>query len=134
MTDVPQTRVRDALAALVIAVTAIPVGGAIVLALAHGDTPCILCWAQRTSMILIALVGLFILRYGPRPRYLGTAVLLGTWGVFMGLRHSALHLARDIGQGFAAPIFGVHTYVWAWFVHWTVLIAIGVLILLLRED
>jgi len=131
---VSQRRVRDALIWLVIVLTALPVGGAVVLALIHGDTPCILCWAQRTSMALIALVGLFIVRYGPRPRYLGTAVLLATWGVFMGLRHSSLHLARDIGQGFSAPFFGMHTYVWAGLIHGTVLLAIGVLLFLLRED
>ncbi len=132
MTALAPDRLRTVLAWVVIALIAIPVGGAVVLWVAHGDTPCILCWSQRTSMILIALVGLFVLRYGPRPRYLGTAVLLGTWGVFMALRHSALHLARDVGQGFAAPIFGVHTYVWSWFIHWIVLAVIGVLMLLMR--
>jgi disulfide bond formation protein DsbB len=85
-------------------------------------------------MVLIALTGLFILRYGPRPRYLGTTVLLATWGVFMSLRHASLHLARDVGQGFATPILGVHTYVWAWFIHWTVLVAIGVLFFFLRDE
>jgi disulfide bond formation protein DsbB len=103
------------------------------LGVVHGDTPCILCWAQRTSMALIALVGLFVLRYGPRPRYLGLALLLGAFGVFMALRHSALHLARDVGQGFAPPIFGLHTYVWSGFIHWTVLGVIGLLLLLLRD-
>jgi len=131
---VSQRRVRDALTWLVIVLTALPVGGAVALALIHGDTPCILCWAQRTSMALIALVGLFIVRYGPRSRYLGTVVLLATWGVFMGLRHSSLHLARDIGQGFSAPFFGMHTYVWAGLIHGIVLLAIGVLFFLLRED
>lgn len=131
---VPPRRLRDALAWLVIVLTAVPVGGALLLAALHGDSPCILCWAQRTSMVLIALTGLFILRYGPRPRYLGLAVLLGAWGTFMSLRHSALHLARDVGQGFAAPILGVHTYAWSWFIHWVVLLAIGVLLMLLRRD
>lgn len=129
-----QGRLRDALAWLVVILIAVPVGGALVLAAAHGDTPCILCWAQRTSMVLIALVGLFIVRYGPRPRYLGLAVLLATWGTFMGFRHWALHMARDVGQGFAAPVLGVHTYTWSWFIHWVVLIAIAVLLMLLRRD
>jgi Disulfide bond formation protein DsbB len=118
----------------VLVLTAVPVGGAVLLALLNGDSPCILCWAQRTSMMLIALVGLFIVRYGPRPRYIGMAVLLGAWGGFMGLRHSALHLARDIGQGFSAPFFGVHTYVWAGFIHWVVLAVVAVLLLLLPDD
>jgi disulfide bond formation protein DsbB len=52
----------------------------------------------------------------------------------MSLRHSALHLARDVGQGFAAPYFGVHTYAWAWFIHWVVLGVVGVLLLSLREE
>lgn len=129
----PQDRLRAALTCVVIVLIAVPVGGALVLAVIHGDSPCILCWAQRTSMVLIALVGLFVLRYGPRPRYLGTAVLLGTWGVFMASRHSSLHLARDVGQGFSAPIFGIHTYVWSWVVHWTVLAVIGVSLFFLRE-
>jgi Disulfide bond formation protein DsbB len=118
----------------VLLLIAVPVGGAVLLALINGDSPCILCWAQRTSMMLIALVGLFIIRYGPRPRYIGLAVLLGAWGVFMGLRHSALHLARDIGQGFSQPFFGVHTYVWAGIIHAVVLAVIAVLLLLLPED
>ena len=128
------TRLRAALLGVVLVLITVPVGGAVLLALINGDSPCILCWAQRSSMILIALVGLFIVRFGPRPRYIGLAVLLGAWGVFMGLRHSALHLARDIGQGFSAPFFGVHTYVWAGFIHWVVLAVIAVLLFLLPED
>lgn len=125
-------QLRRVLAWLVVVLLVVPVGGALWLGVAHGESPCILCWAQRTSMMLIALVALFVVRYGPRPRYLGMLVLLGTWGVFMATRHSALHLARDIGQGFAGPILGVHTYVWAWFIHWVVLLAAGVLLLLVR--
>lgn len=133
MTTLSPDRLRGILAWVVIILTAGPISGAVWLGLAHGDSPCILCWAQRTSMVLIALTGLFVVRYGPRPRYLGMAILLGAWGTFMALRHSALHLARDVGQGFSAPVFGVHTYAWAWFIHWTVLAVIGVLLLFLRE-
>jgi hypothetical protein len=128
------TRLRAALLGVVLVLIAVPVGGAVLLALVNGDSPCILCWAQRTSMVLIALVGLFIVRFGPRPRYVGLAVLLGAWGVFMGLRHASLHLARDIGQGFSAPFFGVHTYVWAGLIHGLVLAVIAVLLVLLPDD
>ncbi|HSM18364.1 MAG TPA: disulfide bond formation protein B [Gemmatimonadales bacterium] len=134
MTALPDEPLRPVLAWAVIILTAGPVGAAVWLGLVYGEAPCILCWAQRTSMVLIALVGLFVLRYGPRPRYIGMVVLLGAWGVFMSLRHAALHLARDLGQGFAAPYFGAHTYVWAWFVHWVVLGAVGVLLILLPEQ
>ncbi len=131
---VSEARLRTVLAWAVVLLAAGPVGAAVVLGVAFGESPCILCWAQRTSMVLMALAGLFVLRYGPRPRYLGAVILLGTWGTFMAIRHSALHLARDVGQGFAGAFFGVHTYVWSWVIHWVVLVVLAVLLLLLRED
>lgn len=134
MTALSHDRLRAVLAWIVVVLIGGPVGAAVWLGVVYGESPCILCWAQRTSMVLIGLVGLFVIRYGPRPRYIGMVVLLGAWGVFMALRHSALHLARDVGQGFAAPYFGAHTYVWAWVVHWVVLLVVGVLLLLLREQ
>lgn len=134
MTGISEKRLRTVLAWAVILLAAGPVGVAVVLGVVFGESPCILCWAQRTSMALMALTGLFVLRYGPKPRYLGTVVLLGAWGVYMALRHSALHLARDVGQGFAATFFGAHTYVWSWVVHWVVLVVLAVLLILLRED
>lgn len=134
MTTMSEARLRSVLAWVVLALVAVPVGGAVWLGVVHGESPCILCWAQRTSMVLVALVALFVLRYGPRPRYLGMVVLLGAWGTFMAIRHSALHLARDVGQGFAAPYFGVHTYIWSWVIHWVALGVIGVLLLLLKEE
>lgn len=134
MTGVSEARLRAVLAWAVILLTAGPVGAAVVLGVVDGESPCILCWAQRTSMALMALTGIFVLRYGPRPRYLGTMVLLGAWGLHMALRHSALHLARDVGQGFAGSFFGAHTYVWSWVIHWVVLAVLGLLLVLLRED
>lgn len=134
MTFLSQARLRTLLGWIVILLLLVPVGGALWMGFVHGESPCILCWAQRTSMVLVALVALFVIRYGPRPRYLGMVILLGAWGTFMALRHSALHLARDVGQGFSAPILGVHTYIWAWFIHFVVLIAIGKMLLVLREE
>ena len=134
MIGVSEARLRSVLTWAVILLTAGPVGFAVVLGVAFGESPCILCWSQRTSMALMALAGIFVLRYGPRPRYLGTVVLLGAYGLYMALRHSALHLARDVGQGFAASFFGAHTYVWAYAIHWVVLVVLALLLLFLRED
>jgi disulfide bond formation protein DsbB len=121
-----------ALAVLVLVVG--PIGtAAFVLGFGYGESPCVLCWAQRTMMILVALCGLFVLRFGPRPRYLGLGVLIGAGGIFMGLRHSALHLARDVGQGFSAEILGAHTYTWSMFIFWVCVVVMGVLLMLLRD-
>jgi Disulfide bond formation protein DsbB len=128
-----EARLRVILAWVVIVLVGGPVAGAVLLGVLGGDSPCILCWAQRTSMVLIALVGLFVVRYGPRPRYVGMAVLLGVFGQYMAIRHAGLHLARDIGQGFSGAILGAHTYSWSWFVHVMVLVVLGVLLLFLRQ-
>lgn len=129
---------RNALyTALTVAVLALvvgPIGIAVfVLGFGYGDSPCVLCWAQRTGMVLIALTGLFVIRYGPRPRYIGTAVLLAAGGMYMGLRHSSLHLWRDVGQGFSAEILGAHTYTWSMFIYWVCVVMMGALLLTLKD-
>ncbi len=126
--------VYSVLALAVLFLSAVPVGIAVfVLGFVYGDSPCVMCWEQRIGMALIALAGLFILRYGPRPRYIGVAVLVGAWGVWMGIRHSSLHMARDIGQGFSLEILGAHTYTWSAFIFWVCTVVMGLLLMALHE-
>ncbi len=124
------------LAIAVLILAAVPVGtAAFILGFIYHESPCVLCWEQRIGMILVALIGLFVLRYGARPKYVGTAVLVGAWGMFAGLRQLGLHAARDIGQGFAAEIMGAHTYTWSLFIFWVCVIMLAVLLMLLdRQD
>ncbi len=122
--------VLTALAILVLALTIVPIGGAVfVLGFGLGDSPCVMCWEQRIGMTLVALTGLFILRYGPRPRYVGMAVLIAAYGIFMGMRHTGMHAARDVGQGFSLEILGAHTYTWSLFIYWACLVMLGALLL-----
>lgn len=119
-----------ALAAAVLFLILVPLGTSVfILGFIHGDSPCILCWAQRIGMSLIALIGLFILRYGPKPTYVGLGVLVGAWGVFMAIRHSSLHLMRDVGQGFAIQMLGAHTYVWSFAIFWVCIIVMAVMLM-----
>jgi disulfide bond formation protein DsbB len=131
--DRREDRVYTVLAGAVLAMAALPVGIAVfVLGFVYGDSPCVMCWEQRTGMALIALIGLFILRYGAKPRYVGLAVLVGAWGIFMAIRHTAMHAGRDVGQGFSAEIFGAHTYTWALVIYWVVVVTISALLMLLE--
>ena len=75
-----------------------------------------------------------MLRFGPRPKYIGMAVLIAAWGIFMGMRHAGMHAARDIGQGFSLEIFGAHTYTWALITYWTCVLVMGALLLLVRSE
>ena len=74
------------LALAVLGIAALPVGIAVfVLGFVYGDSPCVMCWEQRTGMALIALIGLFILRYGAeaevrRPGGAGRARGASSWG------------------------------------------------------
>jgi len=117
----------------VLFLTVVPVGTAVFyLGFVRGDSPCVMCWEQRIGMLLVSLVGLFVLRYGPKPKYVGMAVLIAAWGLLMGLRHVGMHGARDIGQGFSLEIMGAHTYTWALFTYWVCVIAMGALLLMVR--
>lgn len=125
----------DLLALCVIALTVIPVGIAVfILGFVRGDSPCMFCWEQRIGMIIIALIGLFILRYGPQRKYLGLLVLVGAFGVYMALRHWSMHAAWDIGQGFSTEILGAHTYVWSLAVFWSCLFAAGIALLAVKDS
>jgi disulfide bond formation protein DsbB len=129
-----RTLLYSILALAVLAISIIPVGSAVfLLGFVYGDSPCVMCWEQRTGMAIIALIGLFILRHGPRPKYIGLSVLVAAWGMFMGLRHVGLHAARDIGQGFSLEVFGAHTYTWSLFIFWVSTALMGVLLLLMRD-
>lgn len=117
----------------VLFLTVVPVGSAVFyLGFVRGDSPCVMCWEQRIGMLLISLVGLFVLRYGPRPKYVGMAVLIAGYGMLMSLRHVGIHGARDVGQGFSTEIVGAHTYTWALFSYWVCVLAMGALLMLVR--
>jgi len=133
-TSVKRDGLYPILAVAVLVLTVVPVGTAVfVLGFISGDSPCVMCWEQRIGMALVALIGLFVLRFGPRPKYIGLSVLVGAWGMFMGLRHVGMHAARDIGQGFSIEIFGAHTYTWSLFTFWVCIVAMGVLLMMSRE-
>jgi len=123
------------LALAILFLTIVPVGMAVFwLGFARGDSPCVMCGEQRIGMILISLTGLFVLRFGPRPKYIGMAIIIAGWGLFMGMRHAGMHAARDIGQGFSAEILGAHTYTWAVITYWVCVLVMGVLLLLVRDE
>jgi disulfide bond formation protein DsbB len=123
------------LASAVLFLSVFPIGfAAYVLGFLHGESPCVLCWEQRVGMMLIALIGLFVLRYGARPKYLGLAVLVGLYGMYMAIRHSGLHLARDVGQGFAGEILGAHTYTWSFVIFFCCTAAMALLLMMTRQS
>ncbi|GMB96475.1 disulfide bond formation protein B [Helicobacter sp. NHP22-001] len=114
----------------IIAIIALPVGIAnLILGFVYHDSPCIQCWGERQSMVYIALGGLFILRYGLKPKYIAILVLIVAGGLYQSFYHLGNHALEDVGQGFALEIFGLHTQFWAELVFWIALLVLGLLLL-----
>ena len=104
----------------------LPVGIAnIILGYMMGDSPCTLCWGQRQQMAYIGVVALFMVRYGFKPKYLATMLVMAALGLYSSFRHLGNHAMRDVGQGFGLDVFGIHTQMWAEIVFWCVVMLFG---------
>ena len=113
----------------------VPVGMACVyLGFVKGESPCLLCGHERFGMIAVGVLGLFMVRYGVKIKYVALVFLCGFWFLFEGLRHIGNHAARDIGQGFGEAMFGLHTYTWAFVVYWVVILAMALMLFFIRKD
>ncbi|ASM40057.1 disulfide bond formation protein B [Campylobacter sp. RM12327] len=123
------------MAVAVILLMALPVGIAcIVLGFGMGDSPCIMCWAERITMIVIAFIGLFIVRYGFKASYFAALIFMACWGLFNGFIHYSIDGTfggyLDIKQGFGLEIFGAHTQFWVVVVNFCVLLFLGLIFIL----
>ncbi len=119
----------------VLLILIIPVGIAnIVLGYFVNESPCTLCWWERMCMILVGVMGIFILRYGPRLRYTSLVYISAMAGLYMSLRHTGSHFRDDIGQGFGSAIMGAHTYSWGAFVFFVTIVVITVLNIFYARD
>lgn len=76
------------------------------------ESPCIICWATRMLMIGVVMFAFLIVRYGPKPQYVGWIIFIAVFGMFAGFRHSSGSFAWDIHQGWWAELLGAHTYTW----------------------
>ncbi len=97
------------------------------------ESPCVLCWAQRFYMLALVMFALLMVRYGPKPRYLGAVLLTSAFGIYAGIRHSSGSFAWDIHQGWWTEIFGIHTYTWTEIVQWFVLVAVALMLLVAHK-
>lgn len=119
----------------VILLMALPVGIAcIILGFGMGDSPCVMCWAERITMIVIAFIGLLIVRYGFKVSYFAALIFMSCWGLFNGFIHYTLDGTfggyLDIKQGFGLEILGAHTQFWVIVVNFCVLLFLGLIFIL----
>ncbi|PZT48463.1 hypothetical protein B6S12_03810 [Helicobacter valdiviensis] len=122
------------MATAVLLILAIPVGFAnIYLGYFHNESPCTLCWFERIGMVVIGILGMFILRYGPQIKYIVCVFLFAGYGIYMGVRHTASWWQRDIGIGLGDKLVGAHTYTWAVVVYWCVVVVMGLALLFIHK-
>ncbi|MBF0985163.1 MAG: disulfide bond formation protein B, partial [Campylobacter sp.] len=123
------------MATAIMLILVIPVGIANVwLGYVVGESPCVLCWWERIGMILVGLLGLFILRYGPRLRYVAAVFFIAAFGMHMGLRHLGNFVQLDVDMGLGASILGVRTYTWAAIVYWAVVIVMSLFLIFIKKS
>lgn len=116
-----------AVATAALLVIVLPVGlAAIYLGYIRGESPCTLCGYERFGMVAIAVVALFILRYGPHRKYVFMLFALAFFFLYTTVIHWQRHAVRDAGQGLAEDVFGAHTYTWGVFVYWIVILFAGI--------
>lgn len=119
----------------VLLILVIPVGIAnVYLGYVLGESPCTLCWYERFGMITIGFLGLFMVVYGPKFKYIASVFLCAAYGLYMTIRHYFLFYPGDIGTGQAGAIFGAHTYTWGIFVYWAVVIVMSLLLLCIKHE
>ncbi|MGC3953210.1 MAG: disulfide bond formation protein B [Propionicimonas sp.] len=124
-----------ALASAALLVMAGPVGIAtIYLGFIHGESPCTLCGFERFGMVIVAILAVFILRYGPQRKYLFLLIATPWFYLYGTVIQWMRYAPRDRGQGFAEDVFGVHTYTWGSFVFWIIILAAGVGLLWVGRD
>lgn len=123
------------MATAVFIILVVPVGIAnVYLGFVKGESPCLLCGHERFGMVLVGILGLFMIRYGVRIKYIATTFMVAFWFIFEGLRHIGNHAQRDIGMGFGEAMFGLHTYTWAFVVYWAVILAMALMMFFIRGD
>lgn len=106
----------------------------IVLGYILGDSPCSSCWQERMSMIIVSVIALLILRYGPKPIFVAYLIFAAIFGLYIGLWHGSFHTAEDIGQGWALAVFNIHTYVWSFIIMFMAIAFIGVMFLFVKKE
>ena len=65
------------------------------------------------------------MRYGLKPKYLATMLVMAAVRLYMSFRHYGNHAMRDVGQGFGLDGVGIHTQFWAEIVFWCVVFLFG---------
>ena len=105
-----QKRFNLLMTTAVLLILAIPVGIAnIYLGYVVGESPCTLCWFERIGMILIGVLGIFILRYGAKIKYVSAVFICAAYGIFMSIRHTRSTALRGTWAWALATRSSAHT-------------------------
>src|SRR5690625_7287541 len=98
------------------------------------ESPCTLCGYERFGMVVVAVLALFIMRYGPRRKYVFTLTLPAFFFLYTTVRHWGNHIHKDAGHDLAESVLDAHTYTWGAFHSWEVLLACGVAMQWIGQD
>jgi disulfide bond formation protein DsbB len=91
------------------------------------QTPCILCFLQRSSMLMVALGLYWNIAYGVHARHYAFSLLGTILGLACVLRHMALNVCKPVGPD--TFFFGCcRIYSWSFIVFYLALVGISILL------
>lgn len=95
--------------------------------LATGELPCPLCLLQRVAFAALAVGPILSVRNGPKPKYMGLAVIAALVGAGIAGRQILIHIMPG-DAGYGSILLGLHFYTWAFVAFAGALLAAGVML------
>ncbi len=94
--------------------------------------PCILCFLQRSCMILIALGLYWNIAYGNRVKHYGFSLLAALLGLACSLRHMALNVCKPVGES-SIYFCSYRVYTWSFSIFFASLLSLSLLLFFYKE-
>jgi len=96
-----------------------------------GDMPCASCLITRQLILLVMLVSCLVIRYGPKPQFVGFVLVIAAIDIYMSIRHSSFHWF--VFEGTEGRFMGVHMYFWGYLLQTAVVLVVGLLMCMLPK-
>lgn len=95
--------------------------------LAYGELPCPLCLLQRVAFAALAVGPVLAIRYGPKPQFLGLALISALAGAGIAGRQILIHIMPG-DPGYGSTLLGMHFYTWSFVAFTAAVLAVALML------
>lgn len=118
---------RNIFSVLAIIMLSLAIGCGICIEICCLQEPCVLCFLQRSAMLLIAVGLYWNLVYGVNIKHYGFSLLSALLGLACSLRHMALNVCKPV-EATTFLFFSYRIYTWSFIIFFSSLICLSFLI------